>query len=449
MNLREETKKLINKSSELFFISSFLIDHPESQMYLVGGAVRDILLKRKNKNVDFDFVIQNIDSKTIETWFSQIGTIDLTGKNFGVFKFMPTNIKSKNLPFIDIALPRTETPTKDSKSGYKDFNVSSDKNLPITKDLSRRDFTINAMAIDLRTYKLSDPFNGQKDIEQKTIRAVGDPKERFDEDMTRIIRAIRFAAELNFSIDKQTLKAIHNKISHINNRREENGQTHYIVPREVIGLELAKALHNNPTKTINLLLNTGALKELFNEVYLLHTVSNHYLEPVKNLKHGENILALILILRKIETNIIKNVFIKTGLNSISKSSPYKINTEDIIWVINKLQENYTKKDIQDMRAHKFEKVFMNGRSKLLTDSLLKLSMTDILAVINKRIEEICNKWNCKENHKIPELISGDDILSLDVKPGPKVRELLEQIRDMQLDGDIMTRSSALKWLKTQ
>ena len=83
------------------------------------------------------------------------------------------------------------------------------------------------------------------------------------------------------------------------------------------------------------------------------------------------------------------------------------------------------------------------------DSLLKLKETDMLITVKNRIKEICKKWNCKEDHKIPALISGDDVLSLDIKPGPKVRELLEKIRDLQLEGKIMTRDAALTWLKTQ
>jgi tRNA nucleotidyltransferase/poly(A) polymerase len=449
MNFEEGVQKLIDENEELFFISKFLKDHTESQMYLVGGAVRDILLKRTNKNIDFDFVIQNINSEKIETWFSQIGTINLTGKNFGVLKFMPNKFDPKKMHFIDIALPRTETSIVNSKGGYKDFKIHSDKNLPIETDLSRRDFTINAMAIDLRTYELIDPFNGQNDLEQKTIRAVGEPKERFDEDMTRMMRAIRFSAELNFSINTQTLKAIRNKISHINNQQEENEQIQHIVPREVIGLELAKSLHSNPSNTINLLIETEALKELFNEVYTLHAAKPNYLEPIQNLQHGENTLALILMLRKIDTNLIKNIFTQTGLESVSKTSPYKTDAQDVVWVVSKLEEKYTTKNIQDMRAYKFEKVFMNGRSKLLMDSLLKLKETDILITVKNRIKEICKKWNCKEDHKIPALISGDDVLSLDIKPGPKVRELLEKIRDLQLEGKIMTRDAALTWLKTQ
>ena len=125
--------------------------------------------------------------------------INLVGKSFGVFKFVPTTIEQSNnrtIEPIDIALPRTEH--AGMSGGYKDFEIQSDKDLPIEEDLGRRDFTINALAYDLKNQKIIDEFDGLKDLNDKIIKAIGDPLQRFQEDYTRMMRAIRFSCQLNF-----------------------------------------------------------------------------------------------------------------------------------------------------------------------------------------------------------------------------------------------------------
>ena len=208
-------KKLISwqsrtlKTAEFSFIYELLNKYPEAKLYLVGGAVRDLLLERPTK--DFDFVVSGLDSKILENFLATLGQINLVGKSFGVFKFAPKKIKDAEL--IDIALPRTEH--AGMSGGYKDFAVQSDKDLPIEEDLSRRDFTINALAWDIKNQKLIDEFNGLKDLEDKTIKAIGDSEIRFQEDYTRLLRAIRFSCQLDFMIEAHTLKTIHDKADKI------------------------------------------------------------------------------------------------------------------------------------------------------------------------------------------------------------------------------------------
>ena len=170
----------------------------DSEIYLVGGKVRDILLERNS--YDYDFVVSNVNAKDLEKFLAKEGTVNLVGKSFGVFKFVPK--KYTGFEPIDIALPRTEHSF--NTGGYRDFDIQSDPKLPIAKDLERRDFTINAMALNLKTNELIDPFLGQEDILNKTIRTVGKPVERFQEDYTRMLRAIRFSVQLYFKIDQPT-----------------------------------------------------------------------------------------------------------------------------------------------------------------------------------------------------------------------------------------------------
>lgn len=189
-------------SPDFSFVTEIKKRYPTARMYLVGGIVRDILIDRESK--DYDFVVCGVAAKDLEKLLSKSGDVNLVGKSFGVFKFRP---KETTLDEdIDIALPRTEH--AHGTGGYRDFNVQSDASLPIEKDLERRDFTMNAMALDLETSELIDPFDGSGDIAAGVIRTVGKPQERFAEDFTRMLRAVRFFAQLGFTIESKTYSAI-------------------------------------------------------------------------------------------------------------------------------------------------------------------------------------------------------------------------------------------------
>jgi tRNA nucleotidyltransferase (CCA-adding enzyme) len=232
------------------FISQLKEQFPKAGIYLVGGAVRDIILDRETK--DFDFVITKVDTKDLEKLLSKLGKVNLVGKSFGVFKFVP---KDSSLgEDIDIALPRTEQ--AGMSGGYKDFEIQSDKDLPIEEDLGRRDFTINALAWDMVGQKLVDEFSGLKDLETKTIRAIGNPETRFQEDYTRMLRAIRFSAQLDYKIESKTKKIIEKKIKEITT----------IAP-ERINEELTKIImSDNAENGIRLMQKIGMLNILIPEL---------------------------------------------------------------------------------------------------------------------------------------------------------------------------------------
>lgn len=184
------------------FVEKLLKKYNNAEIYLVGGLVRDIFLERKS--YDYDFVVRNVKADELEKFLSKHGSVNLVGKSFGIFKFKPK--KSKLEHEIDIALPRTEHSF--NTGGHRDVDVQSDPELEIEKDLERRDFTMNAMALNIATQELVDPFNGLEDLNNKTIKTVGDAQERFQEDFLRMLRAIRFSTQLYFKIDQPTYLVI-------------------------------------------------------------------------------------------------------------------------------------------------------------------------------------------------------------------------------------------------
>ena len=191
--LKKSTAK-IKKMSFLKFMPELIKKYPQAGIYVVGGYVRDIVLDQKPK--DIDLVINKVDFSNLIDVLSKYGKIifdldpkanlsklnkierkELLQKGFGVLKFVPEG-ESKS---IDIALPRVDI---NSKSGIqvegvkRDVSIQSDSMMNIEDDLGRRDFTVNAIALDLKNKLVIDPYNGISDILNKTLRAIGDAEQR-------------------------------------------------------------------------------------------------------------------------------------------------------------------------------------------------------------------------------------------------------------------------------
>src|SRR3989344_4515984 len=235
-----------------------IIQAPGAEIFLVGGAVRDFILNRPTK--DYDFVVRGIPAPELELLLKKSGTVNLVGKTFGVFKFDPKtrykiqDTRYKPLEPFDIALPRTEH-SLSMAGGYKDFEVQSDHKLPIEEDLKTRDFAVNAVALKLKTQNsklkidgVIDPSDGLKDLGLKTLRAVGEPRQRFQEDYSRILRGLRFACQLNFEIEAETKNAIKKLAARLNDQKNNE----WIVSRETIGREVVKMFVLDPKKAFAL-----------------------------------------------------------------------------------------------------------------------------------------------------------------------------------------------------
>ncbi|HET6369629.1 MAG TPA: HDIG domain-containing protein, partial [Nitrospiria bacterium] len=239
------------------FLQKVVSRFPSAEIYLVGGAVRDLLLK--GKGADYDFMIRNVPATDLEEALSREGKVVLAGREFGVFKFYPGN--RGTIQEVDIALPRREVSLM--TGGYRDFDVQSDPTLPVEEDLSRRDFTVNAMALSLFDGRLIDPFGGVQDLQSQRLRAVGDPLLRFAEDSSRLLRGIRFACQLGFEIEPSTWTALVSAVPRLNAHRSDGS---FVVPREVIAKELLRALVSDPVRALDLFDQSGIVQELLPEL---------------------------------------------------------------------------------------------------------------------------------------------------------------------------------------
>jgi len=226
------------------------------EAYVVGGCVRDLLMDREPKDWD---VTTNAKPEEIMEVFPD---------SFYENKFFTVGIKTgdENIPIVEATTFRIEQKYSDKR--HPDEVKFAET---LAEDLGRRDFTINALAIGAKSqpclpagrkskvksdFEIIDLFQGQKDLKNKTIRAVGNPDERFDEDALRMMRAIRFASELNFSIENKTLEAI-----------KGNAKSLGYVAEERIKDELRKIiLSDNPSEGIELLHKTGLLNYIIPEL---------------------------------------------------------------------------------------------------------------------------------------------------------------------------------------
>jgi len=264
-------------------LENLLEKFPKAEIFLVGGAVRDNILDRKTK--DYDFVVRNIPAEKLENFLSERGKVNLVGQTFGVFKFVPQN-STMSEP-LDIALPRKDYSL--GTGGYRDVEIETYPCLDIKDDLSRRDFTVNAMALKIGSEKLEiiDPFNGLDDLKSGLIKAVREPKDRFQEDYSRMLRALRFVCQMNpvdqdnekeWQIEKKTWQALKENIGKLNKikrkiKLKRNGNLSLprvdekrVVPYEVIAKEFLKAFKANPIKALELYDKSGALKEIAPEL---------------------------------------------------------------------------------------------------------------------------------------------------------------------------------------
>ena len=214
------------------------IKNSGGRLYLVGGAVRDKFLKKEN--YDEDYCVTGLSKEEFEKLFPQA---KIQGKIFPVF----------NLEKKEFALARKETKIG---FGHKGFEINTRKNITINEDLERRDITINAMAEDVLTGKLYDPFGGKKDIENKIIRAVSS---HFKEDPLRVYRVSRFSSTLNFSVEEKTIKEM----------KRLKSELKYL-SKERVFEEFKKALESNkPSLFFDTLRKAEILDVHFKPIYKL------------------------------------------------------------------------------------------------------------------------------------------------------------------------------------
>jgi putative nucleotidyltransferase with HDIG domain len=325
-------EKILNK--KLFKIISQVAEDENIPAYIVGGYVRDLILKRSCK--DIDIVVQ---SSGIE--FAQKVAEKLNIKQVNYFKNFGTAMFNYKDLVVEFVGARKESYTRNSRKPIVENGTLID-------DQNRRDFTINALAISLNKNnfgELVDPFNGIADINNKIIRTPLEPSKTYSDDPLRMMRAIRFATQLNFTIEEKSLNAI-----------AENKTRIEIVSKERITDELNKIiLSKQPSIGFKLLFDTGLLHIIFPEMVALQGV-----EVINGKGHKDNFYHTLQVLDNICLNT-DNLWLRWAaiLHDIAKPITKRFDPE----------QGWTFHGHEDKGARMVPKIFQN--LKLPLDNKMK------------------------------------------------------------------------------
>ena len=411
--LRQEGKKdgILGKS-----ILRMIIDLPKNveniigsleehgfEGFAVGGCVRDSLLKKTPKDWDITTDALPVDMKKI---FKK--TFD-TGIAHGTVTVLMDGVG------YELTTYRIDGNYSD---GRHPDSVSFSKSL--SEDLCRRDFTINAMAYSHKK-GIVDLFDGRKDLQNGIIRAVGDAKKRFDEDALRMLRAVRFAAQLGFKIDDDTFAAIKEKAKLLSN-----------VSKERIFVELNKSLCGDFAQNIKMVYTSGLYRYIGKEFAKLdESIYDFYPRKFPNKKHMywavfleniENVEAVKKILFELKSdNATRN---NTYLLVKELKNPLPSSDEDIRWSLHRIGADLFCDYIEILKSDK--------------------KNVDIL----DKIDTIENRYSLilKENHayEISMLdITGKDLMDLGISKGPKIGEVLEFLLKKVIENPLNNEKSSL------
>lgn len=409
-----------------------VLEAAEFKVYVVGGAVRDLLTK--TPVTDWDF------------------TTDATPEQ--IQKLFADNYYDNTFGTVGVKLDEKvfEITTFRTESGYSDRR-RPDKiawGKTIKEDLKRRDFTINAMALT-RSRELIDPYAGQKDLKAKVVRAVGDPDRRFGEDALRMMRAIRIASQLGFSIETKTLAAIAKNSTLINQ-----------ISQERVRDELLKIVASAYSKEgIMLMFNGGLLAHILPELVATRGVTqsghhtkdvwNHSLDALAACPSPQPMVRLATLLHDIGKPRVKQLGGKntevTFYNHevvgarMSKAIAHRLKFSkketDLLWLLVRWHMFQYEPKMTDKAIRRFIKRV--GRENI--NNMIMLRVGDRVGGGSK-----ASSWRLREfQERIAQVlykpfeindlkIDGNDIMKiLKLSPGPKVGEILKKLFDEVLD----------------
>ena len=416
----------------------------KAEIYIVGGACRDLLLGRVVNDWDFTTNLPPEEMKKLfpknSFYNNDFGTLSVLGKDEEIF---------------EVTTFRTERGYSD---GRHPDEVKWGKSLK--EDLERRDFTINAIAIEVlnpsvptkvgtsplderEKYKIIDLFGGQKDLEKKMVRTVGNPDERFKEDALRLIRAVRIAGQLGFNIEEKTLKSIQKNAKLINN-----------IAGERIRDEIFKILiSDKPSNGINLLRESGLLQELMPEmIYGINmTQKGHHIDDVwtHNLKTLDNcesknpVTRLAALLHDVgkpksmkgegKNRTFHNHEVYGSRTAVSIGKRLKLSNKELDQLFRLVRWHMF--TVQETQTDKAVRRFIRNVTLDYIDEMIAMRRADRLGsgaketswrweLFKKRIIEVQ-----KQPFAVKDLkIKGDDVMQiLKIKPGRRVGEVLEAI----------------------
>lgn len=398
------------------------------QALWAGGCVRDQLLDLTPK--DYDVATDAIPEQ-VRRIFGRKRTLAI-GQAFGVIVVLGP----KSAGQVEVATFRQDAAYSDGR--HPDHVTFSSA----PEDAQRRDFTINGLFYDPLAEQVIDYVGGQQDLQRRVIRAIGDPAQRFAEDKLRMLRAVRFATVFEFQIEADTLEAIRRSAAELT-----------IVSAERIAAELRRILaHTRRRMGIQLLDQCGLLTRVFPELHPfvqapsdnpLSTVWQKTLEILDRLEQPSPATAMAALLRSL------TVGESDDLHKIRRiGQRLRLNNAEIAEIDFLIHHESMIRTARQQPWPRLQRILIQPLSGPLLDyaqavaDVVDGSINDILFCREKRALPD-HQWNP------PPLITGDDLRAAGVPPGPIYRQILDQVRDAQLDQKIATRDQALELVRQQ
>jgi poly(A) polymerase len=422
------------------------LQHAGFAAFWVGGCVRDFLLGREPD--DFD-IATDAKPEQVEKLFRK--TIPV-GKKFGVMIVVEGGHQFQAATF------RAEADYQDGRRPEKIEFANAEA------DASRRDFTVNGLFYDPLTKKIHDWVGGEKDLRAKIIRTIGQPEERFGEDHLRLLRAVRFAAQLDFEIESKTFAAVKKLAPKIK-----------LISAERIRDELLKLFRPpHAARGLVLLRESGLLEHILPELAAtidceqspdFHpegSVFNHIRLMLEKLSPDSNeLLPWTVLLHDIAKPVTAEKDLQTG--AIHFYGHEKIGAEMARAILNRLRfpkkqidaivacvlHHMQFKDVKQMRKSTLRRLLLRGTFPLE----LELHWLDCLGS-NGNLENynflVAQAEELKKQPAIrPPLLTGKDLIALGMKPGKELGALLHEIREKQLADELKTPRQAKAWAKKQ
>lgn len=426
------------------------------QAYLCGGCVRDTLLSREPADYD---VTTNAAPAEVMRLFPETYAV---GAQFGVVLVpLPETAKQAEPSEASEHPDVVEVATFRSDIGYSDGRHPDQVRFSQNpqEDVARRDFTINGLLLDPISGEVLDFVGGREDLEQRVIRAIGDPERRFAEDKLRMLRAVRFAARFEYQVEPSTFAAI----------RKLANQIHQ-VSRERVRDELSKMLTEGHSRRAFLLLDeSGLLNEVLPEISAMKGVE----QPPQFHPEGDVFVHTLLLLQNLPRPTPKTLAWGALLHDVGKPATFRVapdrirfdghvevgvkiaeqicrrlrfsndDTEQILALVNhhmrfadvpRMKESTLKRF---MRLPRFEEHLelhrldcQSSHGDLTTYKFTRVKLQDTPA----------------ENIRPEPLLTGKDLIAAGYPAGPRFKEILSTVEDAQLEGKLTNRNEAIDFI---
>jgi poly(A) polymerase len=434
------------------------------QAYLVGGCVRDMVLGREPADYD---VTTDATPDQVMRMFPETYAV---GAQFGVVLVPPGSSDARELrPAVDA----TSVPTDHSKAdvvevatfrsdiGYSDgrhpdrVQFSTDPR----EDVERRDFTINGLLLDPIKGEILDFVGGRQDLKAGIIRTIGSPEQRFEEDKLRMLRAVRFAARFEYTIDPVTFAAMQKLAGNIHQ-----------VSRERVRDELSKMLIEGHARRALLLLDeSGLLQQVLPEISAMKGVE----QPPQFHPEGDVFVHTLLLLEKLPRPSPMTLAWGALLHDVGKPATFRvadrIRFDGHVEVGVKMAEQICKRF--RFSNHETEQILALVKNHMRFGDVQRMKESTLKKFMRlPRFEEHLelHRLDCQSSHgdltsyeftreklvSTPEasmrpapLVTGNDLINAGYLPGPRFKEILAAVEDSQLEGQLQNKEQALAFVR--